>query len=87
VLELASIRDAIARRLGRFDLGTGDYRYKHELGGAVERRYSVIAASPTLPGRASAAAARSAAVLRERVRPRARARRLALRVRGALPWT
>jgi CelD/BcsL family acetyltransferase involved in cellulose biosynthesis len=46
VLELASIRDAMARGLEDFDLGPGEYRYKHELGGVTEDRYGVVASSP-----------------------------------------
>jgi CelD/BcsL family acetyltransferase involved in cellulose biosynthesis len=85
-LELASIRDALARGLGEFDLGPGEYRYKHELGGVVEERYAVLSSSPSPRGRASGAAARVSERARESLRARAGARRLVLRLRRAMPW-
>jgi CelD/BcsL family acetyltransferase involved in cellulose biosynthesis len=75
VLELASIRDAVARGLEWYDLGPGAYRYKAELGGVSEDRYRVLASSPTPRGRAAGAEARV----------RRRLRRLARRLRGRRP--
>ena len=44
VLQLASLRDAIERGLRRYDLGPGDFRYKHDLGGVnIERYHFAIA--------------------------------------------
>jgi CelD/BcsL family acetyltransferase involved in cellulose biosynthesis len=39
ILQLASLRDAIERGLRRYDLGPGDFRYKHDLGGVDVGRY------------------------------------------------
>ncbi|MFN2617714.1 MAG: GNAT family N-acetyltransferase [Thermoleophilaceae bacterium] len=41
LLELASIRDAIEGGLQGYDLGPGDFRYKHDLGGSLVERYEV----------------------------------------------
>ena len=46
LLELASIRQAIEEGLDTFDLGPGDYRYKHELGGDRTTVLKAEAASP-----------------------------------------
>lgn len=64
-LELASIQDAIDRGLRRFDLGPGDYRYKHDLGGAPAPRFRATVARRSASGlalrtaRAALAAGRS----------------------------
>ena len=49
-LELASIRDAIERGLGRFDFGPGDYRYKRDLGGVPESRFRAVVPRRSLRG-------------------------------------
>ena len=46
LLELTSIRQAIEEGLDTFDLGPGDYRYKHELGGDRTTVLKAEAASP-----------------------------------------
>ena len=46
LLELASIRHSIEEGLDTFDLGPGDYRYKHELGGDRTTVLKAEAASP-----------------------------------------
>ena len=50
LLELASIRQAIEEGLDTFDLGPGDYRYKHELGGDRTTVLKAEAASPAPRG-------------------------------------
>jgi CelD/BcsL family acetyltransferase involved in cellulose biosynthesis len=44
VLQLASVRDALERGLRWYDLGPGDFRYKHDLGGVNVERYHVALA-------------------------------------------
>ena len=56
LLELESIRDAIDRGLGRYDLGPGDYPYKRELGAVAEERVSFRIVAPNLAGRTALAA-------------------------------
>ncbi|MCW2991550.1 MAG: glycosyl transferase group 1, partial [Solirubrobacterales bacterium] len=51
VLELESIRDAIARGHRRFDLGPGLWRYKTDLGGHEEERFDGDAFCPSPRGR------------------------------------
>jgi CelD/BcsL family acetyltransferase involved in cellulose biosynthesis len=80
VLELASIRDAIARGLRTFDLGPGEYRYKTELGGGSERWFDFTAASPSLRGRLDGQRSRLVTGARGKLAP---ARRAARRLRGA----
>jgi CelD/BcsL family acetyltransferase involved in cellulose biosynthesis/predicted ATP-grasp superfamily ATP-dependent carboligase len=52
VLELESIRDAIARGHHRFDLGPGYWRYKTDLGGEEEALFDGEAFCPSLGGQA-----------------------------------
>ena len=66
-LELASIRDAIGQASRRHDLGPGLYPYKLELGGVVELRADVRAASPTAGGRILRAGEVAVAQARERL--------------------
>jgi CelD/BcsL family acetyltransferase involved in cellulose biosynthesis len=81
-LELASIRDAIERGGRRHDLGPGAFAYKLELGGAVELRSDVRAASPSAIGQAVGRLEGAARRARERLPVRALARRARMRLAG-----
>lgn len=48
LLAIAGIRDALDCGLKRFDLGSGHYRYKIELGGVVTDRLAIVASSKSL---------------------------------------
>jgi len=64
-LELASIEDAISRRMAVFDLGPGEWRYKRDLGGERRDAYRAVltSSSPTRK------AVRLAGRITSRVRP------------------
>lgn len=64
VLELESIRAAIASGLAGFDLGPGSYRYKLDLGGQQRDTHRLVAASPSLRGSVLAGAYRVRRALR-----------------------
>jgi CelD/BcsL family acetyltransferase involved in cellulose biosynthesis len=48
LLEIAGIRDALDCELKRFDLGSGYYQYKVEIGGTVTDRLALVASSKSL---------------------------------------
>jgi CelD/BcsL family acetyltransferase involved in cellulose biosynthesis len=73
VVELASIRDAIARGQRSYDLGPGDYRYKRDLGGQERELLRITATS------SSAAGQLARAMTAARRNPWLRARRDAVR--------
>jgi CelD/BcsL family acetyltransferase involved in cellulose biosynthesis len=80
-LELASIRDAMERGITRLDLGPGAQPYKLALGGVVEERADVLAASGSPHGRLLGTAEVAYRQARERMPVRSLARRLVRRVR------
>jgi CelD/BcsL family acetyltransferase involved in cellulose biosynthesis len=75
-LELASIRDAIERGVRRLDLGPGAQPYKLALGGVVEKRADVLAASLSPRGRLLVAGEAAYRHARAHVPVRTLARRL-----------
>jgi CelD/BcsL family acetyltransferase involved in cellulose biosynthesis len=76
MLALASIRDAIDHGISRIDLGAGAQTYKLVLGGVVEERFDVLAASRSPRGRLLGAAEAAYREARARVPVRTLARRL-----------
>ena len=70
VLMLGLFQCAIADGFRRIDLGPGEYRYKHELGGTPVERFQLAASSPTLAATTIRFAAPRAAAARSWFRRR-----------------
>lgn len=82
LLLLEAVRVAIESGLERLDLGPGEYRYKHEFGARPVERYRVVAASPTLPGRALGLSEAASRELRLRLHSQGRLHRALSRTRS-----